>query len=84
MISHLIFLYVHAAVVEPDLSVSENELTQIGPGRYQAEFAFSQPGTYLIRLGVNHGDISLGQAILWLIVPYSPLGFKYQVQPGCG
>ena len=66
------FLYIHTAVVEPDLSVSENELTQIGPGRYQAEFAPSQPGTYLIRLSVNHGDISLGQEILGLVVPYSP------------
>ncbi len=66
------FLYAHAALVEPDLSVSENELTQIGPGRYQTEFTLSQPGTYLIRLGVNDGDTSLGQEILGLVVPYSP------------
>lgn len=32
----------------------------------------SQPGTYLVRLGVNEGDNSLGQQILGLVVPYSP------------
>ena len=66
------FLYAHASLVAPDLSVSESELTQIGPGRYQTEVALSQPGTYLVRLGVNKGDISLGQQILGLVVPYSP------------
>jgi len=66
------FLYAHASLVAPDLSVNESELTQIGPGRYQAEVALSQPGTYLVRLGVNQGDNSLGQEILGLVVPYSP------------
>jgi hypothetical protein len=66
------FLYAHAALVGPDLSVNEGELTQIGPGRYQTEVQLSQPGTYLVRLGVNEGDASLGQEILGLVVPYSP------------
>jgi hypothetical protein len=66
------FLYVHASIVTPDLSASESELIQIGPGRYQAEVTLSQPGTYLVRLGVNDGDISLGQQILGMVVPFSP------------
>jgi len=66
------FLYAHAALVGPDLSVNESELMQVGPGRYQAEVELSQPGTYLVRLGVNEGDESLGQEILGLVVPYSP------------
>lgn len=66
------FLYVHTALVAPDLTVTESELTQVGPGRYQTEVPLSQPGTYLVRLGVNAGDISLGQQIIGLVVPYSP------------
>jgi hypothetical protein len=66
------FLYAHAAFVGPDLSVTERELTQVGPGRYKTEAQLSQPGTYLVRLGVNAGDDSLGQEILGLVVPYSP------------
>jgi hypothetical protein len=66
------FLYAHASLVAPDLSVSETELTQVGPGRYQAEVPLSQPGTYLVRLGVNEGDNSLGQQVLGMVVPYSP------------
>jgi Mg-chelatase subunit ChlD len=66
------FLYAHAAIVAPDLSVTESELTQVGPGRYLTKVQLSQPGTYLVRLGVNEGDNSLGQQILGLVVPYSP------------
>ncbi|MBU1660026.1 MAG: VWA domain-containing protein [Chloroflexi bacterium] len=66
------FLYAHASLVAPDLSVSEAELSQISPGRYRADVKLSQPGTYLVRLGVNAGDKSLGQQILGLVVPYSP------------
>lgn len=66
------FLYAHAALVGPDLSVTESKLAQIGPGRYQTEMQLSQAGTYLVRLGVNEGDDSLGQEILGLVVPYSP------------
>jgi hypothetical protein len=58
--------------VGPDLSVSETELSQVGPGHYQAEMALSKPGTYLVRLGVNQGDHSLGQEMIGLVVPYSP------------
>ncbi len=52
--------------------MTESELTQVGPGRYQTEVNLSQPGTYLVRLGVNQGDHSLGQEIMGLVVPYSP------------
>jgi uncharacterized membrane protein len=70
--SPLNFLFAHASMVGPDLNVSEIELSQIGPGHYQAELALSKPGTYLVRLGVNQGDHSLGQEIIGLVVPYSP------------
>jgi hypothetical protein len=66
------FLFAHASIIGPDLSVFETELSQVGPGRYQAEIVLSQPGTYLIRLGVNDGDASLGGEILGLVLPYSP------------
>ncbi|MFN2237427.1 MAG: VWA domain-containing protein, partial [Anaerolineales bacterium] len=66
------FLYAHASLVGPDLGVSETELSQISPGHYQTEFTLSKPGTYLVRLGVNQGDNSLGQELLGLVVPYSP------------
>jgi len=66
------FLYAHATIIGPDLNISESELSQTGPGRYQADILLSQPGTYLVRLGVNQGDISLGQEILGIVVPYSP------------
>jgi hypothetical protein len=66
------FLYTHATLVGPDLSVLESELAQTEPGHYRADLTLSQPGTYLIRVGVNDGDTSLGQAILGLVVSYSP------------
>jgi hypothetical protein len=66
------FLFAHASLVGPDLSVSETELSQVGPGHYQTKLALSKPGTYLVRLGVNQGDHSLGQEIIGLVVPYSP------------
>jgi Ca-activated chloride channel family protein len=66
------FLYAQAVLVAPDLSVTEKELTQVGPGDYRVEFKLDQPGTYLVRLGVNDGDTSLGGQIMGLVLPYSP------------
>ena len=47
-------------------------LKQTGAGQYQAVEGVSEPGVYLVRVGVNNGDQSLGQMTLGLVVPYSP------------
>jgi hypothetical protein len=47
-------------------------LPQVGAGRYEAEVEVSQPGTYLVRLGVSQDGDALGQQTLGLVVPYSP------------
>jgi hypothetical protein len=46
----------------------------VGPGRYEAQVEVSEPGTYLVRLGVNEANAgrALGQQTLGLVVPYSP------------
>lgn len=61
-----------ATIIGPDLKPLEVPLEQIGPGRYQASTPVSQPGSYLVRIGVNQADQSLGQTTLGLVVPYSP------------
>jgi uncharacterized membrane protein len=66
------YLEALATVVGPDLASREVPLTQIGAGRYEAKVEISEPGTYLVRLGVSAGDQSLGQQTLGLVVPYSP------------
>lgn len=66
------FLQAQATLIYPDLSTEQLTLTQIGPGSYQATSEVTQPGTYLVRLGVNDGDRSMGQLTMGLVVPYSP------------
>ncbi len=66
------FLQGAATLIAPDLSATEIPLEQVGAGQYQAASQVGQPGVYLVRLGVNQGDQSLGQATLGLVVPYSP------------
>lgn len=66
------FLDVMATVIDPDLESQQFSLEQVGSGRYQASWEVSKPGTYLVRLGANAGDQSLGQQTLGLVVPYSP------------
>ncbi len=66
------FLYAHVALVAPDLSVTEGELSQVGPGKYRSNFKLVQPGVYLVRLGVNQDDISLGSTLMGMVLPYSP------------
>ena len=66
------FLTAQATVIDPDLLPVMVDLSQVGPGKYEAQLSVSQPGSYLIRLGVNEGDQSLGQQTLGLVVPYSP------------
>lgn len=70
--SPLNFLKTEVTVIDPELRSTSLELHQIGAGQYQAKRAISKPGTYLLRLGVNQEDQSLGQITLGLVVPYSP------------
>jgi hypothetical protein len=51
-----------ATIVSPELEAAEVAIEQVGPGRYRAESRLAQPGTYLVRLGVNQGDQSLWPA----------------------
>jgi Mg-chelatase subunit ChlD/uncharacterized membrane protein len=66
------FLEALATVIDPDLQSQEVRLSQVGAGRYESSMEVSEPGTYLIRLGVNEGGQSLGQQTLGIVVPYSP------------
>lgn len=66
------FLRAEANLIGPDLQAEVVELKQVGAGKYEAEVDVAQPGTYLVRLGVNEGDQSLGQQTLGMVVPYSP------------
>jgi uncharacterized membrane protein/Mg-chelatase subunit ChlD len=66
------FLRAEANLIGPDLDSQNLSLRQVGPGRYEAWTDVSQTGTYLVRIGVNDGDQSLGQQTLGLVVPYSP------------
>jgi Mg-chelatase subunit ChlD len=66
------FLDALATVIDPDLGAQEVRLSQVGAGRYETSLEVSEPGTYLVRLGVNEGGQSLGQQTLGLVVPYSP------------
>jgi Mg-chelatase subunit ChlD len=66
------FLDVTASLIGPDLQTTEVTLAQVGAGRYEALAEVSQPGTYLVRLGVSDEGKALGQQTLGVVVPYSP------------
>jgi hypothetical protein len=66
------FLKAQATIIDPDLNSQQVALEQVGAGQYLAQLDASQPGTYLVRLGVNQDDQSLGQLTLGMVVPYSP------------
>ncbi len=66
------FLDVTATLIGPDLRTSELSLTQVGAGRYETSAEISQPGTFLVQVGIREGDNALGQQTLGLVVPYSP------------
>jgi len=61
-----------ARIVDPEEKTIEIPIEQSGAGQYQASTDVSIPGTYLVRLGVNNKDQSLGQLTLGFVVPYSP------------
>jgi hypothetical protein len=66
------FLEIEAVIIDPTMQSQNLALKQTGAGLYQAREGISEPGTYLIRLGINQEDQSLGQLTLGLVVPYSP------------
>ncbi len=66
------FLTGSVTLINPNLEVSELSLKQVGAGQYQIQTSVSTPGVYLVRVGINDGDQSLGQSTLGLVVPYSP------------
>lgn len=66
------FLTAQASFIDPDLQTFDLEMEQVGAGSYEAHTPLTQPGTYLVRLGVNQGDQSMGQMTLGMVLPYSP------------
>ncbi len=65
-------LKIQAHLIDPELKTIEIELTQVGPGQYEAASRVDQPGTYLVWLGVSSQDEPVGQMTLGMVVPYSP------------
>lgn len=69
------FLEITATLIGPPGASEERielELDQVGAGIYEARAELSEPGTYLVRLGIGEEDKTLGQQTLGLVVPYSP------------
>lgn len=66
------FLNAAANVVDPRGEARSLPLEQVGPGRYEARMPADAEGVYLVALGVNQADQSLGSLDLGFVVPYSP------------
>lgn len=66
------FLSGSVSLIDPDYNQKELAIKQVGSGKYEARSQVSMPGVYLVRVGINDGDQSLGQSTLGLVVPYSP------------
>jgi len=66
------FLDIKATIIGPNLETRQLTIEQAGSGIYRSSIDASLEGTYLIRIGVNDGDQSLGQLTLGAEVPYSP------------
>ncbi len=66
------FLTASATIIDPANQSKELKLEQVGAGEYLAKTGLNSSGVYLVRVGVNDGDQSLGQSTLGLVVPYSP------------
>lgn len=66
------FLNVQARVITPELGTIQLQLEQVGAGQYEALADVSDPGTYLVWIGANNNQQSMGTTTLGLVVPYSP------------
>jgi uncharacterized membrane protein len=67
------FSQIAAQVIAPDLTTKKLALTQVGPGRYRAEFRADQGGSYLLNLRYtkagSQSELGMHSAV---IVPYAP------------
>jgi uncharacterized membrane protein len=66
------FLDGTARVVAPDLGVTELDLKQVAPGRYQGTMPIDQDGSWLVGVALADGDRVVGQAVSEAVQPYSP------------
>jgi uncharacterized membrane protein len=78
------FSQIAAQVIAPDMTVKELPLTQVGPGRYRADFRADQGGSYLLNLRykkagaggatADAGSAAAGMGMMQsaVIVPYAP------------
>jgi len=73
------FLDGEARVVAPDLEVHPLELTQVGPGRYEARRPVEQDGSWLVGVELSDDAGPVGQAVAEAVQPYSP---EYRTSTG--
>ncbi len=66
------FLTVQAHLINPTLDTQELPLKQVGAGQYEAMARVSEPGTYLVWLGISDKDQPVGQMTIGMVMPYSP------------
>ncbi len=76
-------LAAEANVVAPDGTVSNLQLQQVAPGRYEADFTPSGDGAYFIRVaGTSEGEeATIGQTSGW-VLGYSPEYRQFEANPG--
>ncbi|MCH2161051.1 MAG: VWA domain-containing protein [Phycisphaerales bacterium] len=66
------FLQGRARVLQPDGTVADAALQQIGPGRYRGEFEVSQQGAYLVNVLFPNGEGGVAASVQAAVsVPYS-------------
>lgn len=75
-------LTMEANVVAPDGSVQNVTLSQVAPGRYEAEFAPETDGAYFIRVAGSDGteENVVGQTSGW-VLGYSPEYREFETNP---
>jgi hypothetical protein len=65
------FMAIHGELVDPDQNMRPLQLTQVGPGEYEADFDARSPGSYVFNLGYSGGG-QAGQLQTGVSVAYSP------------
>lgn len=69
------FMNIDGTLLQPDLTATPLQLTQTGPGRYEAEFDARDAGSYVLNLAYQMGrgaDAVAGSLQTGLSVAYSP------------
>jgi len=66
--------HVDAQIIEPDMSTSLLELTQVGPGQFQGQFQANTSGSYIVNLRYRKLGEDTGTHITQtaVIVPFAP------------